>query len=277
MEAGGSPFIGEVIEQEIKDYYGKNSLEFKQPLSFNLDYLTVDSEQTLKNVVLSMNKKEDLAKIAKDTGLTLKETGSFSQTDPIPGIGWSPEVSNLIAKLNIGQCTQPILSDKNYYILRLKEKKEAFITEFEKIQDKVKEAVIKRESFELAKEKIENCLKNLKELYKQNPKLADFEVCAKKFGLKSDSTKLFKFGSYIEGIGASDNFWSAGTGLKTNEFSDVITMPGGYFIIKVKDRVPVDEKNFEKEKKEFSEKLLFQKKQANFSQFTEELKRKAQL
>ena len=264
-------------EQEIKDYYDKNSLEFKQPLSFNMDYLTADSEEKAKDVISRLNKREDFSKIAKEMGLTIKETGLFSQTDPIPGIGWSQEVSNMISNLRVGQFTHPIHADKNYFILKMKERKEAFIPELEKIKDKVKEVAIKERSSKLAKEKIDGCLKDLKELFKQNPKSADFEAYAKKIGLKYDHTKPFKFGSYIEGIGASDNFWTIGTGLKDGEFSDYINMPSGFFIIKVKERIPVDQKKFEKEKAEFTGKLLSQKKQEYFAKFTEELIKKAQL
>jgi parvulin-like peptidyl-prolyl isomerase len=263
-------------EQEIKDYYDKNSFQFKQPISFNMDYVAIDSEQKAKDIILRLNRKEDFLKLTKDAGLTIKETGLFSQNDPIPGIGWSPEISNLISRLNIGQFTQPIHSDKNYFILRLKEKKEAYIPELKNLKDKVKEALIKEKSTRLAKEKAEECLTALKELYKQNPKSADFETCAKKLGLKSDSTKQFKFGSYIEGIGASDDFWTIGTGLKDGEINGVISMPSGFYVVKVKDRIPVDEKKFEKEKNEFSQKLLSQKKQEYFMKFADELKGKAQ-
>jgi len=262
---------------EIKGYYDKSSLQFKQPLSFNMDYLAVDSEDRAKDIMFRLNKKDDLAKISKDLGIAVKETGLFGQTGPIPGIGWSPDVLSMISKLNIGQYTQPILSDKTYYILMLKEKKESYIPEFEQIKDKVKEAVVKEKSTQLAKEKTDECLKTLKELYKQNPKSADFDSNAKKFGLKSDSTKTFKFSSYIEGIGASDVFWSTGIALKPEEFSDIINMPGGYFIIKPKDIVAFDEKKFGTEKAEFGQKVLDQKRQEFFTQFTEELKRKAQL
>lgn len=265
------------LDNVIKDYFDLNSLQFKQPLSFNLDYVSVDSEQKAKDIILLLHKKEDLAKIAKDLGLTVKETGSFSSTDPIPGIGWSQEVSNMISNLKVGEFTQPIRTDKNYFILKLKDRKEANIPEFEKIKDKVKETFIKEKSTKLAKEKIEECLKALKDIYKQNPKSVDFEECSKKFGLKSDSTKPFKFNSYIEGIGSSDNFWTIGRELKAGESSDIINMPSGFYIVKVKDRVPVDEKKFEKEKEEFSQKLLLQKKQEYFGKFTEELMKKAQL
>ena len=167
--------------------------------------------------------------------------------------------------------------DKYYYIFRLKEIKEANIPDFEKLKDKVREAVIKDESTKLAKDKIESCLASLNESYLLNPNSINFNKTAKECGLKFDSTDYFKYGSYIQGIGASDSFFLNASKLKEDGFSDVIDMgPSGFYIIKLKSRIPIDEKKFEREKAEFSQKLLLQKKEEHFAQFVEDLKRKAQ-
>jgi len=263
-------------EEEMKDYFAKNQLEFKQPISFNLDYITLDSESKIKDAELRLKRKTDFQKLAKEMGVSISETGLFAQTDPVPGFGWSPEILNLISKLKVGEFLGPIHMDKYYYILRVKEMKESYIPDFEKIKDKVKETFIRSKSQEIAKAKIEECLKKLKESYEVNPKLVDFNKSAKECNLKSDSTNTFKYGSYIEGIGASDKLWLAAKELKGDEFSDIIDTPSAFYIIKIKSSVPVDEKKFESDKDSFSQKLLLQKKEEYFAKFIEELKRKAQ-
>jgi hypothetical protein len=263
-------------EQDLKDYFVQNSFEFKQPLSFNIEYISLESEDKLKSLTPRLNKKEDFIKVAKDFGLTVKETGWFNQTDPIPGIGWAPEILNLISRAKVSEFLPPIKMDKYYYILRLKERKEPYIPDFETIKDRVKERFIKDKSQKLAKEKIENCLKKLKEEYEINPKAIDFEKIAKVYGLKSDSTNPFKYGSYIENIGASDNFWINALELKGDEFSGVVDIPSGFYIIKLKSRIPIDQKKFETEKPEFAQKLLLQKRQEYFAKFVEELRKQTQ-
>ena len=274
-----------VSEQETKEYFSNNSFLFKEPLSFNIEYVYLPLESKkeeeaikdkIKNITLRLNKKEDFAKVAGEFGLALKETGLFKQTDAIPGIGWSPEILRLILKAQPGQLLAPIYLDKNFYIIRLKGKKEPYIPDFETIKDKVKETFIKDRAQKLAQEKIEGCLKKMKELYQANPKSVDFKEITREYGLKSDSTDLFKYGSYIEGIGASDNFWTAAEKLKDDEFSEIISGPSGFYITKLKSRIPIDEKKFEAEKNEFAQKLLLQKKQEYFSKFVWELKRRAQ-
>lgn len=266
----------EPAEKEIKDFFSGNQAEFKLPPSFNMDYIIADSEEKIKEAALNLNKRADLAKVAKNAGLTVKETGLFAQTDPIPGIGWSPEILGLISKLKVGQYTPPIRSDKNYYILRLKEIKESYIPDFEKVKDAAKDAFIKAESEKIAEGRAKECLEKLKELSRQNQKPIDFNIIAKDFGLKSDSTARFKFGSYIEGIGSSDVLWMAADELKNDNYSGLIRMPYGFYIIKIKELFPVDENKFASEKKDFSFAFLLQKKQERFVKFIEELKRRAQ-
>ena len=162
--------------------------------------------------------------------------------------------------------------DNKYYFMRLKDRKEPNIPEFEKIKTKVKEVLIKERSEKTAKKRMEDALKSVKD---PNTK-ADFNVIAKKLGLKTGSTDLFQSNSYIEGIGASDKLWLLGDKLKSEETSDIIDMPSGRYIVKVKQSLDIDDKKYNEEKEEFSQKLLSQKKQEAFSKFLEDLRRKAQ-
>ncbi|MBU4345714.1 MAG: peptidyl-prolyl cis-trans isomerase [Candidatus Omnitrophica bacterium] len=270
-------------QEEIKGYFASNSFKFKKPLSFNMDYASLvlgdnEDQEAMKDkitkILLRLNKKEEFAEVAKDFNLSVKETGLFTQTDPIPGIGWSPKILSFISQVKPGEFLPPIYVDKNYYIARLKERKPPYIPDFETIEDKVREAFIKEEAQKLSKLKIEACLQKLQEIYQINPNSINFDKIAKEYGLRSGSTDLFKYGSYIEGIGASDNFWSVAIGLKQDEFSPVIDVPSGLYIIKLQSKVPIDEKKFETEKDGFAEELLSRKKEEYFTKFLEELKRK---
>lgn len=263
-------------EEDIKNYFLKNSLDFKKPLTFNLEYITLDSEDKLKDAVSRVNKKEDFSRIAADLNIKIQETGFFSQMDPIPGLGWSAQIISILPDLKPGEYLPSVHMDKNYFILKLKEKKNPYIPDLPEIKDKVKELFIATKAKEIAKDKITLCFKKLEEEKALGAKDIDFLKIAKEFGLKAETTDLFKFGSYIEGVGASDNLWLAAYGLKEKDFSPIIEMPSGFYIIKNKSRLNIDENKFQGEKKEFSQKLLFEKKQAYFIEFVTELKKKAQ-
>ncbi|TBR15709.1 hypothetical protein EPO66_05640, partial [bacterium] len=244
-------------EDELTEFYKAHSLEFKQPTSFNLEYLVSDSEAKIKEVLKAVSDKKDLAKAAEENKLSIKETGLFTQNDPIPGMGWSLEVSEIINNLKINALSPIIRIENNYYALRLKERKEPYIPEFKDIKDKVKNSFTKNKANEASKEKIESCLKELKKAYQNNPQTdVDFEKYAKTYGLKYAVTDTFAAGSYIEGVGASDDFFNAASKLTTNGISDIITNPLGSYIIKIKSSTPIDEEKFKKEKADFSAKFL---------------------
>lgn len=274
------------FEGELRDYFSKNALKFKQPLSFNLEYVTLSAEgqdeegikSRLKKIVSRLNKNTSLDKAAAESGLSAKETGFFGQTDAVPGIGWSPQILELASKAKAGDLLPFIYTDKNYYLIRLKDKKDPSIPPYETVKEKVREEFVKEQSVDLAKQKIENCLKKIKEELTLRPKKFNFEKAAKEFGLKTGTTAPVSYGSYIEGIGSSDTFWNIAQNLKEGgETSDVIYMPSGFYIIRLKSRVPMQENKFAAEKEEFAKGLLAQKKSETFYNFVLELKKRSQL
>jgi len=270
-------------EKELSDYFSRNSLLFKLPLSFNIEYVELafddknpaELEEKVKTVYSRLTRKEPFDKVAKDNGLALKETGFFPETGPVPGLGWSLQILSLINKSKAGELLKPVQMDKSYYIMRVKERREPYVPDYATIKEQVKNAYIEEKSSLIAKERTEDCLKGLKGSSAGGKSPADFEKAAKAAGLKYGSTAPFKFSGYIEGVGASDKFWTTAYVLKDDEYSGVIEMPGGYYIIRPKSKSPLDEKKFEAEKSEFGKKLLLQKKQEYFLKFSDELSKNA--
>ncbi len=259
-------------DRELKEYYDKNTLDFKLPLSFNLEYLKLDSQNKVNDIFSRLEKGDDFLKIAQDLNIQVIETGAFNQTDPIPGIGQSEQLIEMFSKAKQGQVMPAFLINEQNYIIRMKERRDAFIPDFENAKTKVKEVVLKNKAKILAREKIEKALKKLKEIYITNPKALNFDNTAREFGLKSSTTDLFKAESYLENIGKTTELFKQAMQLKENEFSPVIEMPSGLYIIKVKIFVPVDEKKFEEEKESFTKNLLAQKKEEFFLGFLQGLK-----
>lgn len=268
-------------EEELKSYYAGNSLRFKQPVSFNLEFVSIDAdgrngeaaEETIRKLAAAINSRKDFAKAAGDAGLEVRETGQFFQSDPIPAIGWSPEISALVLKLKTGEFSPVIRMDKKYYLLRLKERKESYVPDFPAIKERVKEEFIRDRAQAKAKEKLEPCLKEIKGAEKNRKKTPDFAKLAKAAGLKSASTGLFKYGSYIKGVGSSDSFFTEAEKLQNNQASEIISLASGFYIIRVKTRVTASQEKFKAEKEELAKRLLAQKKLEYFSDFLEGLKK----
>ncbi len=143
----------------------------------------------------------------------------------------------------------------------------ARIPELIEIKDKVKQAFIRKAAQDLASEKIKEC---------QNKLAAkDLIAAGRKLKLKTAATGLFKYGAFIENLGAAAIFWDTAYNLKENQPSRIISTPAGFYIIKIKSITPFDEARFTKEKADFSKKILLEKKQEYFNKFLEDLKKRA--
>ncbi|MEW6076038.1 MAG: peptidylprolyl isomerase [Candidatus Omnitrophota bacterium] len=264
-------------QEELQEYYRSHAIEFKQPPSYNIEYVAVKSDEEAKSLYALFKKTKSLKAAGNALQLDVKESGFFAQGEPIPGFGWSPEITALIAKLNTAEIAPVVRLESNYFLFALKEKREPFIPELDKIQDKVKEAFTRQASQHLAKEALTKCLAQLQ---KEPNATVNQQVLARasaRFGLKEGTTPLFTFGSYIEGVGASDVFFNAARNLKANEWSNVIENPAGCFLISVKRFEPIDSAQYQAQKEAFGRKLLAFKQHEYFAKFLESLKSKSSL
>ncbi len=146
--------------------------------------------------------------------------------------------------------------------------KPARIPELVEIKDKVKDSLIKEEAKKMAENKIKECAEILKK--------EELEQAAKANGLKTGQTAFFKSSGQIENLGAAELFWDTAKQLKDKELSSILSNEKGYYIIKLGAIKPIDEAKFTKEKQEFSQKLLSEKKNEVFTNFVETLAKKAQ-
>lgn len=263
-------------DEELKNYFSRNQLRFKQPPTFNMEYVSWAEDDkdinAIKNKVQALIlKKDNFAKTAAQLGLKVQETGLFAQSDPIPGIGWSEQILALLADAKKGELLPVIQADKNYYLIRLKDKLEPYVPQLEAIKDKVRGALIKEKANEIARAKLETCLKEL-----NKPSAISLEQAARNYGLKSGVTAPFTYSSYIEGIGISDSFWLNASSLKEGALSGIIELPSGFYAIRLKNRTPIDEKKFTAEIEEFRRKLLQQKKEESFAKLVRDLRKNSQ-
>jgi len=142
------------------------------------------------------------------------------------------------------------------------------IPELAEIKNKVKAVLIEEESKKIAQDKIKECREKLKS--------EEFKQAAKASGLKTGQTEFFKSSGQIENLGAAEIFWNTANKLKDKELSDILSNEKGFYIIQRGLIKPIDEAKFVKEKQEFGLKLLSEKKNEAFVNFTETLIKKTQ-
>jgi peptidyl-prolyl cis-trans isomerase D len=257
-----------LTDSQVREYFDKNKALFKEPESFNIEYCAVTSESQNNALAALLTKKVPMEKAVKELGLSLTETGFFNLNSTVPGLGWPAESTGIFTKLKTGEYAPLIQANKTSYIIRLKEKRESYTPEFEKVKEKVKTQMVKETAAKLAEGKINECAKKISTM--------DFNKAAKKCGLKVKTSLPFKAASRVEGLGQTDIFWNTAKSLKAGQSSQLISQNDNFYLIKVKSITPVDEKKFLQERGALEDKLLTAKKQEKFNQLLNQLKQKAQ-
>lgn len=284
-----------VSEEEIQNYYSGHPEQFstkdkKEKVSVKpLEEVKAQIKERLiqdKAEVLLEDKiwqiSEEIAgdavsfeEVAKKNQLEVKETGLFGPQEVIAEIGLSFEFLNTAFSLKTGQVSNVIKTPKGYFIIKVKEKKQAYVPALEEVKEKVEQALIQEKSWQLAESKAEQLLSQIKEIMQQEE--LDFIKTAEKLSLTVKETEKFTRASYISGIGQSVEFSQAAFALKPGEVSEVTAVPNGYCLLSLKGTVPIDEEKFAEEKEEFAQKLLNRKKDIFYKIWLAKLKKKANL
>ncbi len=258
-----------LADDELLQYYNQNSARFKQPLSYNIEYLALGNQdkQTINKVSASLKQDSGFEEIAQTLGLPISETGLFSHNEPIPKIGWSTEILRVLPKLNPDDKPWPLAipsGEDSVYFVRLKEEKIDYIPAFEKVKPEVNQLLLNEKVSQLTLQEMNSARERIEQI--------GLSKAASKLKLSIQKTGLFKRQGYLEGLGDPNIFFDAVENLKIDEISQVINTNTGSYIVKLTDRVKPSDEEFEKKKKELTAALLENKKQIYFKEFLAELK-----
>jgi len=284
-------FISEVepSEEDLKTFFQENPEKFKIDLAVDIEYIGLDyPQEATEEIKEEINKRmekiskkispaEDFKKISEENNLRIKETGFFSMQEPIPGIGFSPYVFETIAKLKKNEISEAIPTAGGCYILKIKEKKENYLPRFEEVKTKVNDMLRYKLAKDRAQMVINECFRKIEELRKTQKDIS-FKELAEEFDLKWAISEPFSRNSYISGIGNYEEFWKAAFRLtKEEEISKPVETPSGFYILRLKEFIGIDEEKFLQEKGKFSQQLLEEKKEERLQTFITDLRKRANL
>lgn len=250
-----------VLTEEIKDKI-KNRLVSQK---------TMDKVEEIKNKIIGeLSPQTNLEELAKKYAILFKTTDYFSLDTVLPEIGFNLKFYNYAFRLKPEEISDPIESKNGYIFLKVKEKRPPYIPEFNEAKEEVEELLRKEKATIRAKEKAETVLKRLQE--------KNWQEVAEEFNLTSNTTDYITRTSYIPGIGKSEEFTAVGFSLAPNQIASApLKTERGYVILRLEEKIPIKEEDFEKEKETFREKALARKQQEHFETWFSELKKRANL
>lgn len=271
-------------EEEVKAYYENNKDSFRIPPQINAAYVKIGlkedasdevkraAREKMKDVLNRARSLRNFGEAAASDGLEIRETGLFGADDPMPILGWQPQLAAILFGLEANEVSKIIELRGGVYLFKIKEKKESHIPDFGEAKPKASEMLTDRKSKDTARSKAVEFLASL------GGKGDAYETTAEKQKLEVKETPFFSRDSYIPELGMADPLKEAAFKLKPQEISsDAVELEQGFFALKCVEIKPLDAEKFAKEKEEFSKKLLEEKRGRAFNEFFLRLKENARL
>ena len=291
-----------VTDEELSKYYETSNENFRVPPQINTVYCLIpygektteeekaQAQETMQKIARQA-KGAGLKSAAQEAGLEAKETGFFGFNDPIPALGWLPQIKTSLFDTPQGAFTQPLETERGIYLFGILEKKDAYIPEFKEAKDRVRTALVEEKASQVAFQNAQDFVNRVKNTEKKEkpedagkaektavrPALS-FDRAAEDAGLSVKETPPFTRDSYIPELGLATVLKDAAFGLKKDDIYDKpVGTPQGFLVIQSLQTPSLDEEKLKKEFEDFKKAALEQKRNEAFNAFFEGLKIQAHL
>lgn len=208
---------------------------------------------------IRQSNKTTLDDLAKKYHLTLGETHPVAANEPVLELGNSQDVKNEIVRLQPGELSLPLQSDRGYVVLTLKQVLPEHAATLDEVRDKIAAEIKQQNSDALAKSKAEELAKRVKGGEK-------FAAAAKAVGLDAKTSDPLSRSGSVSGLG-SGKLLSAAFNLKTGDVGPPLLTGSNWAVYQVVEKTEPNPDEFDKQKKTITDTLLQSKRQMAFEAF----------
>jgi peptidyl-prolyl cis-trans isomerase D len=238
--------------EEVKD-------SLRAPLLLSLaDKQASDTADQLSAAIRQSN-KTSLDDLAKQYHLTVGETRPVTASDPLLELGNSADVKDGIFRLRAGELGLPIRTDRGYVVLSLKSVQPAHQGSLDEVRDKVIVELKREKATELAKSKSEELGRRVKAGEK-------FEAAAKALGLEPKTSETLTRDGSIAGAASGKQLGPA-FNLKAGAVGVPLSLGQNWLVYRVSEKEEPNPADFEKQKKDLTERVLQSKRSLAFEAF----------
>lgn len=255
-------------EDELRKYYENNIDLFKKPEKDGgarpfqevmgqvaVLFRKERAEETLMERIFKIRedaaKAKSLEEAATKEKLPVTRTGFFSMGESVEGVGTNPDFYREAFTLKTGDISQPVKTSAGYLVLKVVERKESRVPEYEEVKDKASAAVAKKRAEEMAFKRGEELLAGLRE----------GKLNMSKLPYKPLQTGLFGRGGSVPQAGVSEDMNRTAFSLtkETPYSSKPFSINGVTYLMKLREHVEADREGLKTEEASFRERLTQQK------------------
>jgi peptidyl-prolyl cis-trans isomerase D len=214
----------------------------------------------------------DLSEYASDNNVPIKQSGYFSQNEPIPDIGDDTKIRELIFSLGKNDVSEMVESDGKFYIIQIVDRKASSLPELDEMRDKLKDDYESHLAVLKAKSAAE---RYLDELNGGKP----WDVLAEENNLNSEMTEFFTRNETIPQIGYDKELQEAAFSLGENKrYPDkIFVIERGVFVVRWEGKEEIDEGKYKEEKEGYLSSLMLEKHKAIYGEWLQNLRERAEI
>jgi peptidyl-prolyl cis-trans isomerase D len=208
---------------------------------------------------IRQSSRTPLEELAKIVPFTLGQTRPVAVTDPILELGNSQEVKDAIFRLQEGQTSLPLQTDRGFVVLSVKSINPAHQGTLDEVHDQVIADLKQEKAAQLARSDAQELSKRVKAGEK-------FDVVAKALGLSPKTSDPFSQAGSISGI-ASGKQLAAAFQMKAGDVAAPLSLGTNWLVYQVAEKQEPNPNDFEKQKSALLDQVLQDKRSMAFEAF----------
>lgn len=259
-----------VEDKKVED--GKEKVKARHILlKFKPSNNTIETARDNANYFLESATEIGFDAAATTEKLKVDTTDFFANTGFIPRLGVQRQMVDAIFHSKIGKLSRVhFIEDRGYIIYELVAIQKARVKPLKDVEAAIRSTLKREKQKALAEQAAQQFRQKI-----QNPE--DFELIAQQNSLNIVETEPFALTGFVRNFGREPKFNGAAFRLNVGEVSPVISGTRGAFVLKVIEKMPIDETDFLSKKENLTRELYEKKQQAVYKDWYENLKETAKI
>jgi peptidyl-prolyl cis-trans isomerase D len=282
-QAAFSQAVGSISDAPVKTQYGFHIIKVvdkkagattpleavRAQVQDTLASQRVDQQIAAQSTQLASRIKNpsDLDTVARESGLSVVESGFFQRGDPVPSLGAAPAVADGAFTLADGAVSAALTSPRGPVFITVSDKKAPYVPTLDEVKARVREDLVRVRAAELSQQRAGEIAASLKSS-------GDFAAAAKAQGLEAKDTALIARASALPDIGVSPAVDKIAFALPVGGVSDPIATGTGTVIVRVVERDEATPEEFRAARETFGAELLSERRTRFFTAYMARAKEK---
>ncbi|MDQ3070116.1 MAG: peptidyl-prolyl cis-trans isomerase [Acidobacteriota bacterium] len=230
------------------------------------------AQQEVQRVAEELDKEiddpSDIDRVAQARGLTAADSPLFAKEEPVPGLGFAPDVSAQAFSMERGKVSDAIRTPQGAAFITVIDVQAPHDPQAADVRDRVRDAVINERASAMARERASALAATFK---------SDFAGAAKAAGLTPQSSELVARGQALPEVGINPQVEEAAFALPAGGVSEPIATDRGTAVLRIADKQGIKPEAFATERDQVRGQVEQERKGQFFASYMTKAKQKMKI